>query len=196
MGQNAPASRRAFRGIVDMTLFLLLLLGAVSALIAYVSLRPDTFKIARSAIVDAPPERIYPLINDLHDWEQWSPWAKLDPEQVVTFEGSPLGAGAVMNWSGNKKVGAGKMKIKESSQNERVRLKIQFLKPMRAINDVQFDLKPIGETRTEVIWTMSGKNEFIAKAMHAFMNMDKIVGADFERGLANLKSIAEAPASA
>jgi hypothetical protein len=179
-----------------MTLFLLLLLGVVSAFIAYVSLRPDTFKIARSAIIEAPPERIYPLINDLHDWEQWSPWAKLDPEQVVTFEGSPLGAGAIMNWSGNRKVGAGKMKIKESSQNERVRLKIQFIKPMRAINDVQFDLKPLGETRTEVIWTMSGKNEFIAKAMHAFMNMDRLVGADFERGLANLKSLAEAPAKA
>jgi uncharacterized protein YndB with AHSA1/START domain len=179
-----------------MTLFLLLLLGAVSALIAYVSLQPDSFKVARSALIDAPPERIYPLINDLHEWAAWSPWARLDPEQVVTFEGSPLGAGAIMDWSGNRKVGAGRMKITESSRNERIRLKIQFLKPMRALNDVQFDLKPIGETRTEVIWTMSGKNEFIAKAIHAFMNMDRMVGGDFEKGLANLKSLAEATADA
>jgi uncharacterized protein YndB with AHSA1/START domain len=179
-----------------MTIFLLLLLGAVSALIAYVSLQPETFKIARSSIVEAPPERIYPLINDLHQWEAWSPWARLDPAQVVTFEGSPLGAGAIMNWSGNKKVGVGKMKIVESSQNERIRLKLAFVKPMRAQNDVQFDLKPIGDNRTEVIWTMSGKNEFVAKAMHAFMNMDKMVGAQFESGLANLKSLAETRADA
>lgn len=179
-----------------MTLFLLFVLAALSALIAYVSLQPDTFRIARSAVVEAPPERIYPLINDLHNWERWSPWSKLDPAQVVTYDGSPLGAGAIMSWAGDKKVGAGKMKIAESSQNERIRIRIQFLKPMKALHDVQFDLKPIGETRTEVVWTMSGKNEFIGKAMHAFMNMDKMVGAQFERGLADLKALVEAPAEA
>jgi uncharacterized protein YndB with AHSA1/START domain len=179
-----------------MTLFLLLVLAAVSALIAYVSLQPDTFRIARSAVIDAPPERIYPLINDLHEWERWSPWAKLDPGQVVTYEGSPLGAGAIMSWAGNNKVGKGKMKIAESSQNERIRLRLQFIKPMKAINDVQFDLKPLGETRTEVVWTMSGKNEFMAKAMHAFMNMDRMVGGQFEQGLASLKALAETRADA
>jgi hypothetical protein len=100
-----------------MTLFLLFALALVSGFIAYVSLRPDYFRIARSASVDAPPEAIYPLINDLHNWERWSPWAKLDPDQVTTYDGSPLGAGAIMEWSGDKKVGAGKMKIVESSQN-------------------------------------------------------------------------------
>jgi uncharacterized protein YndB with AHSA1/START domain len=179
-----------------MTLFLLFVLAAVSALVAYVSLQPDTFRIARSAVIDAPPERVYPLINDLHEWERWSPWAKLDPGQVVTYEGSPLGAGAIMSWAGNKNVGKGKMKIAESSQNERIRLRLQFIKPMKAINDVQFDLKPLGETRTEVVWTMSGKNEFMAKAMHAFMNMDRMVGGQFEQGLANLKALAEANAGA
>jgi N-acetylneuraminic acid mutarotase len=88
------------------------------------------------------------------------------------------------------------MKIAESSQNERIRLRLQFIKPMKAINDVQFDLKPLGETRTEVVWTMSGKNEFMAKAMHAFMNMDRMVGGQFEQGLANLKALAEANAGA
>lgn len=179
-----------------MTFFLLLLLAAVSALIAYISLQPNTFRILRSAVIDAPPERIYPLINDLHEWARWSPWSKLDPQQVVTFEGSPLGAGALMSWAGNKKVGAGKMKIIESSQNERIRMKLQFLKPMKAINDVQFDLKPVGETRTEVVWTMSGKNEFMGKAVNAFMNCDKMVGGQFEEGLSNLRALVEAPAQA
>ncbi len=177
-----------------MTFFLLFLLAAVSGLIAYISLQPDTFKIARSAVFDAPPERIYPEINDFHNWEKWSPWAKLDPDQKTSYGGSPLGAGAVLAWSGNKKVGVGKMTIKESSQNERVRIRLEFSKPMQAVNDVQFDLKPISETRTEVLWTMSGRNEFMAKAMCAFMNMDKMVGGQFEQGLANLKAIVETKA--
>jgi ribosome-associated toxin RatA of RatAB toxin-antitoxin module len=175
-----------------MTLFLLFVLALVSALISYISLRPDSFRIARSALVDAPPETIYPLINDFHDWERWSPWARLDPDQTTTYDGSPLGAGAIMSWTGNNKVGSGKMKIMESSQNERIRIKIQFIKPMKAINDVQFELKPVGETKTEVVWTMSGRNDFIAKAFHAFMNVDKMVGGQFEQGLANLRAIAEA----
>jgi hypothetical protein len=178
-----------------MTLFLLFVLAAVSAFIAYVSLRPDTFRISRAAIMDAPPETIYPQINDFHNWEGWSPWAKLDPNQVTTYEGSPLGAGAVTTWSGDRKVGTGKMKIVESSQNERVRIKIQFIKPMKAINDVQFDLKPVGE-KTEVTWTMSGRHEFIGKAFAVFMDMDKMIGERFEEGLANLKSVVEAQAKA
>jgi hypothetical protein len=174
-----------------MTLFLLIVLAAVSGFIAYVSLQPNTFKIARSAVVDAPPERIYPEINDLHNWEKWSPWAKLDPNQTTAYDGSPLGAGSTLQWSGNNKVGAGKMTIKESSQNERIRIKLEFSRPMQAVNDVQFDLKPIGDTRTEVLWTMSGRNEFMAKAVHAFMNMDKMVGGQFEQELADLKALVE-----
>jgi hypothetical protein len=175
-----------------MTLFLLIALALVSGLIAYISLQPNTFRIARSAIVDAPPDRVYAEVNDLHNWEKWSPWAKLDPQQQVAFDGSPLGPGASMSWSGNSKVGAGKMTIKESSQNERIRLKLEFTRPMQAVNEVQFDLKPIGETKTEIIWTMSGRNEFVAKAMHAFMNMEKLVGGQFEQGLANLTALVEA----
>ncbi|HEY8162665.1 MAG TPA: SRPBCC family protein [Methylocystis sp.] len=175
-----------------MTLFLLVVLALISGLIAYISLQPNTFKITRSAIIDAPPETIYPLINDLHSWEAWSPWARLDPNAKNSFDGSPLGPGASMSWSGNNKVGAGKMTIKESSQNERIRLKLEFSRPMQAASDVQFDLAPVGETRTEVAWAMSGRNEFMGKAMAVFMNMDKVVGAQFELGLANLKAVAEA----
>ncbi len=177
-----------------MTLLFLVALALVSGLIAYISLRPNTFKIVRTAVVNAPPEAIYQRINDLHAWEAWSPWARLDPAAINTFDGSPLGPGASMSWSGNNKVGAGKMTIKESSQNERIRLKLEFTRPMPATNEVQFDLKPIGETKTEVTWAMSGHNEFIGKAMHAFMNMEKMVGGQFEQGLANLKSLVEADA--
>ncbi len=166
-----------------MTLFLLFMLALVSALIAYVSLQPDTFSITRTGVIDASPETIYPHINDLHSWQAWSPWARLDPEAKNAFEGSPLGPGASYSWSGNKKVGAGKMTIIESGQNERVRLKLEFSRPMKATNDVLFDLKPIGD-KTEVIWTMSGRNEFMGKAFAAFMNMDKMVGGQFEQGLA------------
>jgi len=175
-----------------MTLFLLLMLGAISALIAYISLQPDTFRIARRAVVNAQPEAVYPEINDLHNWERWSPWAKLDPNQTTTFEGSPLGAGSIMGWSGNKQVGAGRMKIVESTQNERVRIKLAFQKPMKVINDVQFDLKPVGDDQTEITWAMSGRHEFMGKAMNVFMNMDRMVGGQFEQGLANLKAVVEA----
>jgi hypothetical protein len=175
-----------------MTLFLLFALALVSGFIAYVSLRPDNFRISRAALVDAPPQAVYPQINDFHNWESWSPWAKLDPNAANAFDGSPLGAGAIFSWSGNKKVGAGKMKIVESSQNERIRIKIAFEKPMKAVNDVQFDLRPVGD-QTEVTWTMSGKNDFIGKAFNVFVNCDKMVGGQFEQGLANLKAIVEAP---
>jgi hypothetical protein len=174
-----------------MTLFFLLVLAALSAAIIYISLSPDKFSIARSTVIDAPPESIYPLINDLHAWERWSPWAQLDPGQEISYEGSPLGAGAIMAWTGNRKVGQGKMKISESSPNERVRLRLQFIKPMQAIHDVRIDLHPLGETRTEVIWNMSGRHEFVAKAMNAFMSMDRRIGGQFEQGLANLKKLAE-----
>jgi uncharacterized protein YndB with AHSA1/START domain len=174
-----------------MTLFLLFVLAALSAGIIYISLSPDRFSVARSTVIDAPPERIYPLINDLHEWERWSPWAKLDPDQAIDYEGSPLGAGAIMSWAGNRKVGQGKMKIAESSPNERVRLRLQLIKPMRAIHDVHIDLNPLGETRTEVVWNMSGRNEFVAKAIHAFVSVDRRIGEQFEQGLANLKKLAE-----
>ena len=174
-----------------MTLVLLLVLAALSAAIIYISLSPDKFSIARSMVIDAPPERIYPLINDLHAWERWSPWARLDPGQEITHDGSPLGAGAIMSWAGNKKVGVGKIKIAESSPNERVRLRLQLIKPMQALHDIQIDLNSLGGTRTEVIWRMSGRHEFVAKALQAFINVERRIGEQFEQGLANLKELVE-----
>jgi hypothetical protein len=175
-----------------MTLILLFALALVSGLIAYISLQPNAFRITRSAVLDAPPDRVFGELNDLHNWGKWSPWARLDPRQEVTLDGSPLGPGASMSWSGNNKVGAGRMTIKESSQNERIRLKLEFTRPMQAVNEVQFDFERLDETKTQVTWAMSGCNEFMGKAMGVFMNMDKMVGAQFEQGLANLKAVVEA----
>lgn len=168
-----------------MSLFGLLFIAAVSAFIAYVALRPDYFNISRSAVIDAPPEAIYPAINDFHNWEKWSPWAKLDPNAKYDYGGSPLGVNSTMSWNGGKSVGVGKMTIVESRQNERVRIKLEFSKPMKAVNDVQFDLKPVGE-KTEVTWSMSGKHEFMGKVFDLIQNLDKMVGAQYEKGLANL----------
>lgn len=174
-----------------MSLLGLLFVSVMSAAIAYISFRPDKFNIARSAVIDAAPQDIYREINDFHNWEKWSPWAQLDPGMKTEFGGSPLGYNASMSWSGDKKVGVGKMTIVESRQNERVRIKLEFSKPMKATNDVQFDFKPIGE-KTEVFWSMSGKRDFMGKAFDLVMNLDKMIGAQYEQGLGNLAAVVTA----
>jgi hypothetical protein len=174
-----------------MTIFALLFLALVSALIAYVSFLPDNFRISRSTVIDAAPEVVFRHINDFHNWVDWSPWAKLDPNMKAEYGGTPQGYGAIYSWSGDKQVGVGRMEIVESRQGERVRIKLEFKKPFKANNDVQFDLKPLGENSTEVTWAMSGHHEFMGKAMYKFMNVDKALGAQFDRGLAELKRVVE-----
>lgn len=171
-----------------MMLIGLLIVFAVSIFIAWVGMQPDRFEVSRTAIVDAAPEAVYRQINDFHNWERWSPWARIDPAAKSEYGGSPLGAGASFAWSSaNRSVGTGQMRIVESSQNERIRIKLEFEKPMKGVNDVQFDLKPIDdERRTQVTWSMSGQHNFTGKAMSRLMNMDKMVGGMFEQGLANL----------
>lgn len=181
-----------------MMLIGLLIVFAVSIFIAWVSLQPDHFRVSRTAIVDAPADVVYRQINDFHNWERWSPWARIDPAAKSEYGGSPLGAGATFAWSSaNKSVGVGRMRIVESSQNERIRIKLEFDKPMKGANDVQFDLNPVDETRTEVVWSMSGRKEFMAKAIGLLMNMDRMVGGMFEQGLANLNEAVtqQAPAA-
>lgn len=174
-----------------MTIFALLLLALVSALIAYISFLPDKFRIARSIVIDAPPEVVFRHINDFHNWADWSPWAKLDPDMKEEYGGTPQGYGAIYSWSGDKQVGVGQMEIVESRQGERVGIKLEFKKPFKAKHDVQFNLKPLGENSTEVTWAMSGHHEFVGKAMHKFLNIDKTVKAQFDRGLADLKRVVE-----
>ncbi len=150
-----------------------------------VAMQPSDFRITRSATIAAPREVVFAQVNDLHAWDAWSPWAKLDPEAKNSFEGPPSGVGAAMSWSGNNKVGEGRMAITESRLHELIRFKLDFLKPFKASNTAEFGFKPEGD-KTLVSWSMSGKNNFMFKAVGLFMNCDKMVGDQFEQGLASL----------
>jgi hypothetical protein len=152
--------------------------------------RPDDFVVSRSATIAAPPEKVFPHVNNLHQWEAWSPWAKLDPNAKNSFEGSPSGAGAVMSWDGNKKVGAGKMTIMESRSCEFIQFKLEFIRPFQATNRAEFGFKTEGN-QTVLTWTMFGKNSLFFKLFGLIMNCDEMCGRDFEKGLASLKSITE-----
>ena len=149
--------------------------------------------VSRSAKISAPPEKVFPHVNDLQAWEAWSPWAKLDPNAKNSFEGAASGVGAAMSWDGNKKVGAGRMTISESKPCELIRTRLEFIKPFKAINTAEFTFKPDGN-QTTVTWSMSGKNNFFFKVFSLFVDCDKLVAKDFEKGLAAMKSVAEAAA--
>ena len=153
--------------------------------------RPDEFVVSRSARISVPSETIFPRVNDLHKWETWSPWAKLDPNAKNSFAGADSGTGAAMAWSGNKKVGAGRMTIIESAPSGLIRIKLEFLKPFKATNTAEFAFRPDGN-QTAMTWSMTGKNNFFFKAFGLFVDCDKMVGKDFEKGLAALKSVVEA----
>lgn len=152
--------------------------------------QPDEFGVTRAANISAPPEKIFTHVNDLHAWEAWSPWAKLDPNSKITFTGPDQGTGAAMAWIGNNKVGEGKMTITDSQPSRAVRFCLDFQKPMKATNTALFTFAPDGGGTT-VTWTMSGKNSLAGKVFGLFMNCDKMVGCQFEKGLASLKSVAE-----
>ena len=145
----------------------------------------------RSATISAPAPAVFAQVNDFHNWEAWSPWAKLDPAAKATFEGPSTGTGAIFKWAGNKEVGEGSMTITESRPSDLIRIKLEFLRPFEATNSAEFTFKPEGN-RTAVTWSMEGKNNFIAKAVCLFMNMDKMVGGQFEQGLAQMKAVVEA----
>lgn len=159
--------------------------------IVVVALQPADFRISRSATVAAPPAVVFEQVNDFHKWEAWSPWAKLDPSMKQTFEGAASGNGAVYTWAGNDQVGEGRMTITESRPGELVRIDLEFLKPFAARNVAEFTFKA-GGAQTAVTWTMTGQNNFMGKAFQLFVNMDKLVGGDFEKGLAQMKTAAEA----
>ena len=166
-------------------------IAAVLAVFAVVvAFQPAEFRVARNATVSAPPAVVFSQVNDLHNWEAWSPWAKLDPAMKQTHEGAPAGTGAVYSWAGNSEVGEGRMTITESRPNELVRIKLEFLKPFAATNTTEFTFKPEGN-QTAVTWAMSGEKNYVAKAMCMFVSMDKMVGGDFEKGLTALKSVSE-----
>lgn len=162
----------------------------IVALLGYAATRPDSFRVERSTSINAPPEKIFPLINDLNSWGAWSPFEKKDPAMKRIMSGAPNGKGAVYAWEGNKEIGKGRMEITESTPPSRVTMKLDFVEPFEAHNVVDFTLAPQG-TATNVTWAIHGPSPFLSKLIGIFCNMDKMIGKDFEAGLASLKSAAE-----
>lgn len=190
MSQEAVRPKSKFWRVVRITALSGLALLLVLLLI--VGTRPDDFKIERSAEMKAPPAAVFSRINDFHNWKEWSPWEKLDPNMKRTYDGEP-GKGAVYTWTGNDQVGEGRMTILESKPDEFVSIKLEFIKPFAATNRAIFTLVPSGEG-TKVTWAMDGKNNLVAKAFHMIMDMDQLVGKDFEAGLASLDKASQAAA--
>jgi Polyketide cyclase / dehydrase and lipid transport len=172
-------------------ILLLILLIAIAAFV-YAQNKPDDFRIARSAEIEAQPDAIFPLLDDFRRWAEWSPWEGKDPKMMRTYVGAPAGQGAVYAWRGNRNVGAGRMEIVETSPPLRLLIDLHFLKPFEARNKAEFQLEPMGRA-TRVTWTMHGRAHPMMKTMHLFMDMDRMVGRDFDAGLANLKRLSENP---
>ncbi|WP_020180743.1 SRPBCC family protein [Methylopila sp. M107] len=167
----------------------ILVVGAAGVL-AYASTRPDTFQVVRSTVVKAPPEKIIALIEDFRRWREWSPFEEMDPNLKRAYSGAAKGKGAIYEWQGDGRAGAGRMEIAEVLPSRKVAIKLDFTKPMTAHNIAEFTLAPEGEA-TKVTWDMHGPNPLIGKVMHLFFNFDRMVGGEFEKGLAKLKAAAE-----
>ena len=161
-----------------------------AGILVYAATKPDTFRIVRTATIKATPEKIFPLINDFHKWGSWSPWEKLDPAMKRTFTGPDSGKGSVYAWEGNSQVGKGSMEITETVPPSKVTLKLEFEKPMEGHNMTDFTLEDKGDS-TLVTWDMHGPSPYLAKVLGIFFSMDKLIGRDFDAGLANLRIIAE-----
>ncbi len=169
---------------------LTLIVIAVAVICVMASMQPAEFKVVRDATYTAAPETVFEQVNNFHKWEAWSPWAKIDPAMKTTYSGPDSGAGASYAWIGNKDVGEGKMTINESHPSGHIKIDLEFIAPFAAKNVTEFTFKPEGD-KTRVTWTMAGQKNFLMKAMGLFMDMDKLVGGDFEMGLAQLKPVVE-----
>ena len=177
--------------MLPIALIVLAVIAAIVVLfVLVVALRPAQFRIERSAKIAAPPAAVFAQVNDFHNWNAWSPWAKLDLAMKETYDGAAAGVGAKYAWNGNNKVGQGRMTIMESSPNSLIRTKLEFIKPFTCTNIGEFTFQPEGN-QTAVTWAMTGTNNFMAKAFGLFMNMDNMIGGDFEKGLASLKLLTE-----
>ncbi|MCI0570992.1 MAG: SRPBCC family protein [Myxococcaceae bacterium] len=173
-----------------------ILIGVVvvlGVLAAFIASRPSVSKVERSATFAAPADIAYTLVSDFHRWGEWSPWDKLDPNQKHTYEGAAAGVGAITTWEGNDKVGKGKMAITGATPNESLTIELEFIEPWASKNNTTFTFKA-AEANTTVTWTAEFQNNFMSKAMGLFMDMDTMIGADFEKGLAAMKTVAEAEA--
>jgi uncharacterized protein YndB with AHSA1/START domain len=171
-------------------LFLALVL-VLAALLIYAATLPGSFRVARSADIAAPPAKLHALISDLRQFNVWNPFLRQDPKAQLTYEGAASGVGSAYRWQGEKS-GAGRMEVIESAAPKSVAMKLDFSKPFEAQNRVDFTIEPQG-TGSRVTWAMSGPSPFISKLMSVFFSMDKMVGGEFDNGLANLKALAEKP---
>ena len=163
---------------------------AVVALLAYASSRPDTFRVQRSIRIQAPPEKVFPFLSDFRRWSAWSPWEGRDPAMKRNLSGAQTGKGSIYEWTGNSKVGQGRMEIIDSVPPSALRVQLDFMKPFEAHNVAEFVLSGSGGS-TDVTWAMYGPSPFISKLMGVFMNMDRMIGRDFEAGLTSLKAASE-----
>jgi uncharacterized protein YndB with AHSA1/START domain len=169
---------------------LVVLMLVVFATLIYAATKPDKFSVKRSVEIKAVPETVFALINDFRQWPKWSPWEKLDPNLRRTLSGAESGRGSVYEWEGDRKVGAGRMEILDAVPPSHVDIKLSFLKPFKAENRTVFTITPVGGA-SHVLWEMTGTNNLMFKVMGMFMSMDKMVGGDFEKGLAAMKVEAE-----
>jgi uncharacterized protein YndB with AHSA1/START domain len=163
---------------------------AIGAVLVTATFQPDRFEVSRSTTIAAPPERIFGLISDFHRWQAWSPYEKLDPAMRRRFSGPEQGAGAVYQWEGNSKAGKGRMTILQAPSPTKVAIRLDFEQPLETHNVATFTLTPTGRSTT-VTWAIAGPTPYLGKVIHLFLDMDRLVGRDFETGLANLKTIAE-----
>ena len=176
-----------------MSMLLKVVIGLVVVVIALaivVATRAPEYRVSRTTTIAAPPSAVFAQVNDFHNWQAWNPWGKIDPAMKHAYEGAPAGPGAVYTWSGNREVGEGRMTITESRPNELVRIRLEFLKPLSGTSTAEFTFEPKGD-RTVVTWNMAGQKNFMAKAIHMVLDMDKMIGGNFEQGLAAMKAVVE-----
>jgi hypothetical protein len=172
------------------TIIAVILAIAIAVVLILAATKPDTLRVQRATSIRAPAERIFPMINDFHQWRGWSPYEDRDPALKRTYEGPDSGKGAVYAWDGNKNVGSGRMEILEASVPSKITIKLDFFKPFEGHNTAEFTMLPQGDV-TNLTWTMHGPAVFMSKLMQVFINLDHMIGRDFEVGLANLKKLAE-----
>jgi hypothetical protein len=163
---------------------------AIAAVLILAATKPNTLRVQRATSIRAPADRIFPMINDFRQWRTWSPYENKDPAMNRTYEGAGSGKGAVYAWDGNNNVGSGRMEILETAVPSKITIKLDFFKPFEGHNTAEFTMLPQGDV-TNLTWTMSGPAVFMSKLMQVFMNLDHMIGRDFEVGLANLKKLAE-----
>jgi hypothetical protein len=187
LGRHEMGRTTSMRFLKKLAIGLVLL---IAAFLVVVWFQPDDYRLTRTTVIAAPAAAVFAQVNDLQKWESWSPWAKLDPNAKVTFSGPQSGEGASFKWDGNDKVGSGTMTVTESKPTVRVATRTDFVKPFEGTSNSDFVFSESGG-QTNVIWTMSGKQNFIGKAICLFMSMENMLGPEFEKGLAALKQVAE-----